>query len=224
MSTIVPFVGREKEIRRVTGALSEGRNVILSGRYGMGRTALVQQAGKRLADLMSFIFCDFSLSPSKVCAALAGELFGSIPRSRRGARFLALRGELLRRQPADHREPVLVLEDIARLTHPQADLLRLLAQRFRLVAVVETFLPAADLLRLKSWLLPAERVTLGPLPQADTRELFAALSVHHGLGWEPQRIASLARASGGYPLRMRELEQRELARFAGKEGASAPLA
>jgi MoxR-like ATPase len=216
------FVGREGEILRLIRALEAGRNVIVSGPYGMGRTALAQQAGKRLEAGRRFVFCDFSQPPSDVCEALARELFGRPSRRRSGARFLAVRGEILRRKPADPREHVLVLDDILRITHPQADLLRFLAERFRLVAIAEVFLPAPDRLRLESWLNPAERINLGRLSPSKARELFATVSARHGLDWEPARIASLARASGGYPLLMRELEQRELARHSGPEGASEP--
>jgi hypothetical protein len=208
----MPFVGRGEEIRRVADALTQGRHVILAGRYGMGRTALARQVRRRLAAELRLELCDFSRPPYDVCEELAGRLFGHHrPPGSPRPRLLTLRGEVLRRPPADPRPHALVLDDIARLTRPKEDLLRKLGERFRLVLVVESFLTAADRGRLEAWVHPAERVTLGRLPRAAVLEFFMVVAEGYGLSWEPSRVATLARASGGYPLRMRELAARELA-------------
>jgi|SRR5579862_862411 len=76
------------------------------------------------------------------------------------------------------------------------------------------------------WLEPACRVTLGPLEPAAARLFFARLAAAHRLAWSAAAIDALARASCGYPRRMRELADRELARAsrAGGRGLAGALA
>lgn len=192
-------------------ALQQGRNVIISGKYGMGRTSLLLEAEKLVRDQVRCVFCDFGQSPSAVCESLAHQLFSRPSSARRSgsSRYLALRGEILRQPLKDERRHVLVLDDIGKLTPARTDLLRALTARFGLVAVVERFFPARDHLRLASWLEPATRIVLGRLPQSAALAFFAEESAQRGLGLSTDRIEFLARASGGYPLRMQELAREE---------------
>jgi len=61
------FYGREKEISKIKRALEKRENIVITGKYGIGRTSLI----KYLADITSkkwqFIFTDFSKTPSSVC-------------------------------------------------------------------------------------------------------------------------------------------------------------
>ncbi|HEY6321785.1 MAG TPA: hypothetical protein VJA16_09535, partial [Thermoanaerobaculia bacterium] len=77
-------------------------------------------------------------------------------------------------------------------------------------------------LRLDAWLLPARRVTLGPLEPAAARLFFARLAAVHHLAWSPATLDGLARASAGYPLRMQEQARRELDRGAPAAAAGSP--
>jgi len=48
------FVGREKEIEQMKEALERGKNVIVSGKYGMGRTSLIKHAADAMKDRWRF--------------------------------------------------------------------------------------------------------------------------------------------------------------------------
>lgn len=40
------FLGRKKEIEQIKEALEGGKNLIVSGKYGMGRTSLIKQVAE----------------------------------------------------------------------------------------------------------------------------------------------------------------------------------
>jgi len=148
------LVGREREQARITAALAAGRNAVLSGRYGSGRTALVRRVAEVSAGRFHFVFVDFSAPPREAWAALAAELAPPPRRPGRGrsAGWRTLRAQVLHGQPADGPRPVVVLDDVGRLTPARLDLVRQLslADRFRFVAIVEGFLPTADRAQLLS--------------------------------------------------------------------------
>jgi AAA ATPase domain len=232
------FVGREREVEAIAAALAAGLHVVVAGRYGMGRTALLHRVAARLMPGCRCAFGSFELTPAGICdqllAGLAGQAgqadltrLGGPPRRRQGRRrsHLAVRAALLRAPLADPRPHVLVLDDLGRLSPPKLDLVRRFSAcgRFRLAAIVEPFLAAPQRLRLDAWLEPACRVTLGPLEPAAARLFFARLAAAHRLPWSAAAIDGLARASCGYPRRMRELANRELAR-AARDGAAATAA
>lgn len=222
----LPFAGREREIAALAAALAAGLNVIVEGSYGMGRTALLHEVAARLGAAYRFAFAGFALTPAGICEQCLGCLAGARRLPRRRRRYLAARAALLRAPLADPRPHVLVLDDLGRLTPAKAELIRRLSGcgRFRLAAVCEPFLPAPERLRLCAWLAPARRLTLGPLAPAAARRFFARLDAAYQLSWSPATIRDLARASGGYPLRMQEQAQRELARDGAGVAAALPAA
>jgi type II secretory pathway predicted ATPase ExeA len=228
------FVGREREIEAIAAALADGLHVVVAGRYGMGRTALLRRVAARLMPGSRCAFASFELTPAGICGQLLADLAGQAglggpPRRRpeRRRSHLAVRAALLRAPLADPRPHVLVLDDLGRLSPPKLDLVRRFSAcgRFRLAAIVEPFLAAPQRLRLDAWLEPACRVTLGPLEPAAARLFFARLAAAHRLPWSAAAIDGLARASCGHPRRMRELANRELARAARAAAtAAAPAA
>jgi MoxR-like ATPase len=219
---VLPFVGRERELDLLQAALGGDGHAILEGRYGMGRSALLHEAAARAGAAWRFAVADFALPPAAIGAQLWEQLLGAGRGRPRPGNHLAMRAAVLRAPLADSRPPqsqrwVLALDNIASLSPRKLDLVRRLADggHFRLAAVVERFLPAADRRRLDACLAPACRIVLGPLAPAATRRFFSLLAAAHDLPWNAEVIAGLARASRGYPLRMQEQACRELAGRAG---------
>ena len=210
------FVGRCEEIAAVQHELAAGRNVVLVGRYGIGRTALVRQVAARVGAGRRFVFLDFASTPATMCRSIHEELFPARGRARRAVprSFRATRSLLLRDAPATSRPPVLVLDGIARLTAPKLDLMHALAKtgRFGFVAVAEAFLPPRDLLRVRTALFPNVLLRLGPLGRRESEEFFAEASERFGLGWTAQHLRLLASTRHGYPLAMAETVARDLRR------------
>lgn len=212
------FVGRHVEIAAVHRALEGGRNVVLVGKYGIGRTSLVGQVAIRMGAARRFVFVDFATTPAAMCRSIHEGLFPvrdrrrrAVPRSSRTIRSL-----LVREVPASSRPPVLVLDGIARLTPRKADLIQDLAEgRFRFIAVAEAFLPQRDLLRVRTALFPNVLLRLGPLGRRESEEFFEEASARHGLGWTALHARLLASTRHGYPLGMAETVARAL-RSAGR--------
>jgi hypothetical protein len=208
------FVGRREEIASVRRALEAGRNVVLIGRYGIGRTSLVRQAAVQMGAGRPFVFVDFASTPAAMSRSIHEELFQSRGRGRRAVprSFRTIRSLLIRDAPATSRPPVLVLDGIARLTAPKLELMRALTEtgRFGFVAVAEAFLPPRDLLRVRTALFPNVLLRLGPLRRRESEEFFAEASERFGLGWKPQHTRLLASTRHGYPLAMAETVARAL--------------
>ena len=108
----VTFVGREVERRAVRKALEAGQGVVLRGRFGIGRTALVRQVAVDLGPGWRFVFVDSRETPASVCVQLADALLFP-PRRRPPApgTYRANRSRLSKgRRVAG--KPVVVLDDI----------------------------------------------------------------------------------------------------------------
>lgn len=207
------FVGRQDEIAAVRRELEVGRNVVLVGKYGMGRTSLVKEVAVHVGAHRRFVFVDFARTPAEMCQAIREELFPVRGRRRRRIpqSFRTIRSLLVREAPAGARAPVLVLDGIGRLTPAKVDLMRILAdgRRFQFVAVAEGFLPAADLGRVRTALFPNVLLRLGPLGRRESEEFFSDASERYGMGWTAQHIRLLASSRHGYPLAMAEMVARE---------------
>ena len=202
------FVGRQREIARIRRELAEGHNLVLTGRFGIGRTSLLRHMAREEGAEWYFVFIDGSQTPARMCEQLFLKLF---PMQLKALRRSANPGSFMRRvittrRFIDRRPHVLVLDDIAKLTHPRFEFIRWLRglDRFRIIVVTERFLPQGDLWRLRSILVPAPLVTLERLSHSACRQFFETWSVRHGLGWDEGVVQGLARASNGYPLNMWE--------------------
>lgn len=200
------FVGREREIRRVDDALASGRNVIVRGRYGVGRTALVREVATRADAHRRFVFADFSLPPSSLATSVLAQL------SRRGRRAIPERrgGQRTARKVARLHPPkridrvVLVLDDIAKVTRPKLELIRTLrtSPDLAFIGIVERFVPDGDLMHLRVALAPAIVISLDSLGRSDSIEYFSNHAAAYGLPWSEGDIEMLARTMHGYPLEM----------------------
>lgn len=185
---LMPFVGRTHELRRLARLLDEGRNVVLTGVYGSGRTTLLRQfAGKERS--RQFVFWD----------------------SRNSQRALRITVEKLyavrtvHNRPGDRTPPVVVIDDVVQVTTQRLRSLRelLRAHRCQIIVIVEGSVPRGDVTRLRVALDAARLVGLGPLSRSATERYFSLVAREHNLGWNLDEIRSTARSTHGHPLIMR---------------------
>jgi hypothetical protein len=202
------FVGRQEESARIRQELEAGRNLVLTGPFGIGRTALLRHVAWELRDALTFTFLSGGGTAGKMCQELFLALF---PQERAALRAGAVRPAAQRRAIAGAalrgpRARVVVLDDIAKATRQRIDFARWLRglDRLRVVAVTERFLPEEALLRLRTALAPAPLLVLDHLDAAKARAFFQAWSEQHHLGWGPEQVRGLVQATRGYPLGMRE--------------------
>jgi hypothetical protein len=208
------FVGREKETRQIIKALARGDNVILSGKYGIGRTSLMRKVAEVARDRWAFVFLDFSQTPGRVCSHLMTSLLPQEKESRKAMGYRHNRFRIANLDFDDQRKPILVLDDIGKLTFQKVELIRYLAmgKRFHFVALVEIFLLADKLALLRAWLHPALLLKVPYLGGESARQFFRHYSKKYFFGWTDGEIHELAAISGGYPLGMKEILTRNLLR------------
>jgi hypothetical protein len=208
------FVGREKEIGQVRESLEEGGNVIISGKYGMGRTSLIKHIAEMMQKKWRFLFLDFSETPGKLCQNLVSKLWPEREYSGRNgfSKYKSARFRIVSLDFSDSRRHVLVLDNIAKLSAQKIDFIRYLAweKRFQFVAIVEGFISKEDFLRLRVRLYPAEIIMLQHLDKRKVYEFYQHLSEQHRFHWTEGHIKNLAEITGGYPLRMTEVALRQL--------------
>ncbi len=208
------FVGREKEIRQMIEALERGKNIIVSGKYGMGRTSLIKHVAATMQDRWRFVFVDFSQTPKNVCKHLLAELFPKQEFSRESMKYKPSRFRMATLDLNDKRKHVLVFDNISKLTFAKLDLIRYLTweNRFQLIAIGESFLPANDLFRLHARMNPCDVITVRHLTIQNVIQFFQHLSKKHQFDWTEGQINILGEITGGYPLRMKEIATREIER------------
>jgi hypothetical protein len=207
----------------VREALLAGRNVVLRGSYGIGRTSLLRGVAESFGTDWRFEFLDSGRTSTALCEEIVDGLFGRRIR-RRVSSLRGLQTAIATRRLPARRATVLVLDDIAKLTPPKWKLLRFLVEtsRYRLVAIAERFLPHADFERLRVTLHPALTLELRRISRDASAALLAAVRDRHDLEWSDQQIRSLASASGGYPLglvetALRAIESREGSHRLGRQ-------
>lgn len=208
------FVGREKEVEQINAALGTGRNVIVSGKYGMGRTSLVKYIAELMQKQRRFLFLDFSETPGKLCQHLVDKLWPQRKRRERDgfSKYRSARFRIVSLNLNDRRKHVLVLDNIAKLSPQKLDFIRYLAweKRFQFVAILENFISKEDLLRLRVRLYPADLIVLEYLSNREVYAFYQDLSERHQLFWTEGQIKNLVEMTGGYPLRMKELALQQL--------------
>lgn len=210
------FLGRECETALISSALREGKNLVVTGRFGIGRTTLLRRLAQDLKPDFRFLFFDGSKTAGRICEALFLKLFPDrefiLETSR--SPWRSSRYDLAHRKLPDLRPHVLVLDDIAKLTRQRLDFIRWLRSqnKFQIIAVTERFLPEQVLWQLRTALAPAPLVPLDALTLTMSEHFFEAWSNWHRLGWRPEEIHGMAVATHGYPLNMQEVAQTALKR------------
>lgn len=208
------FVGRERETTKIIKALERGNNIVLIGKYGMGRTSLIKHIAALTKDRWRFVFLDFSQTPGKVTNQLLVELMPEKKRKGKNhyIRYKSGRFLIVSKELKDKRKHFLVLDNIAKLTTQKLQLIRylILESKFRYIAIAESFLPKEDLLLLRAALLPAEMIMLPYLSEESTEKLLRQLADKYSFNWSEQRLYMQVAATRGYPLGVQEVIKREL--------------
>jgi hypothetical protein len=224
---VIPFVGRTREVRKVTDALTAGRNVILVGPYGIGRTALIQQVAQLLRRQKRFVMVDFSGTPGEASDALVRALDPGRPYApKKHPTRHKLRRQRIAKVASRRSDTTLVMEDMARFTEPMYRFVRFLTYEtdLLLIAVVERCLPKDDLLVLRRCLCPSTTIRLGPLNRSDSINLLRHCSLRHALGWTDDAIRMTAAITFGRPSLMFEYVRRATrGRACAPEADSRPL-
>jgi hypothetical protein len=210
------FVGREKEVKEIVGALNQGNHIIVRGKFGMGRTSLIRHVAVVLRGRWRFLFADLARTPGDACAKLIGELWPEERRSdaARTQRYKSNRARLVRAELPGPFQYGLVLDNMGELTVRKLSLIKYLVfhGRFRLVAIVEDFLGERDLFRLRTNLFPAVLLNLPRLAPRSVRQFLRHFSTEYHFGWTEGQIANMVDMIGGYPWSMNEVVKRELDR------------
>jgi hypothetical protein len=205
------FVGRTKEIEKIQRSLGRGEHVIVTGKFGIGRTCLVHHVADRDGDRRHFIFTDFSKTARAVCTAVCAELYPRL-KNPQDLPFKELRYKISRFEAAGRRRPVIVMDNIAALSPQKLDLVRRLSQskQFLFIAVTEGFLKKAELDRLRGCLFPSTVISLSYLTPNEAAELVRSVyQQRYGKNPAPAEIECLVRSTHGYPLGMYQYFQRK---------------
>ncbi|MGD0169413.1 MAG: ATP-binding protein [Smithella sp.] len=208
------FGGRKREIKQIIESLSDGKNIILGGRFGIGRTTLIREIAKLLADERKFIFVDFSKTPGEMSEKLMREL-GLSPRFKKTGRkmgYKSMRYRIATVMLSTKNKPIIIFDNIAKLTSQKIIFLRNLIEEnhFQFIAIVENFLPPENLFELKAQFMPAKSITLNNLNVFDTENLLYSYSNHNQLNWTDNYRRNLAALTNGYPLGLTQMLKKHL--------------
>jgi len=199
------FVGHKREQALIKRGLDRGENIIISGRFGMGRTSLMRHVAETLQEQWRFICCDFSKTPGDVCRHLVLELFPD--HGTAYVKFKSGKYQILQHPLKDKRQHVLVLDNIEKLSRQKIALLQYLTfeKRFLYVAITASFLPKDQYQQLKVALLASCRITLGHMSLTSAGEFFEYYSKKYFFNWSEEYIKHLSQRTKGYPLSMKEI-------------------
>ena len=193
-------------------ALNCGRNIILGGKFGIGRTRLIKEIA-RLANERKFVFVDFSQTPGKMSEKIMKALGISrrLKNQTKQMGYKSMRYRIANANTAKLHKPVIVFDNIAKITAQKKIFLRhlILEQHFQFIAVVENFLPQKDLYDLKAQFMPATTLNLRHLKQQDIQNLLHTYAEQHHTAWTDHDICNLSSLSDGYPLRLKEMLEKK---------------
>jgi hypothetical protein len=208
------FVGRDSEIKRITKALMQGHNIVIEGKFGIGRTSLIRHLSAILLKDWRFIFVDFSQTPGKMSEKLMKELHIPKMNKQTGKQFgyKSMRYRIANMALPKGKKTVIVFDNVAKITPQKTIFLRhlILEQHFQFIAIVEHFMPESDLFFLKAQLLPAATVSLHNLNGEDVINYLRRLSDQKHWNWPEAHIINMASRIGCYPLGMTEMMRKKI--------------
>lgn len=208
------FVGRKSEKRKIIESLEEGKNIILGGKYGIGRTSLAKEISRFMFDKRKFVFVDFSQTPGKMSEKLMKELGLSVKLKKKSTNmnYKSMRYRIANVKISNKQNPVIVFDNIAKITSAKIIFLRhlLLEQHFQFLAIIKNFLPKKDLSELKVQLVPEETLILRYLKVNDVENLLRNFANQLHFNWTNHYIHNLAILSDGYPLGLAEMLKEKL--------------
>jgi Cdc6-like AAA superfamily ATPase len=208
------FCGREKEISEIIDALKKRKHVVITGKYGIGKTVLTRHLSDIAKQKWQFVFTDFSKSPSNVCNNILWQISPKKqPKNRhKYIKYKTARSLIAELTVEDNRQPVIVLDNISKLSHQKLAFIQnvTFSKQLLFIAIAEGFLPENDLFQLRACLLPSHLLTIGNLGIKNAVEFFRRASQKNNLNWSEKHIRMLAEVTGGYPLGMKEFVKREI--------------
>ena len=195
------FVGRNKEITTILNALERGENIVLTGKFGIGRTSLVRHISRGVQNHWRFIFADFSKTAKAICSESLAQLsLGQ--KDIQDLTFRLLRSKLTNLNIVGSRQLVLVMDNIAKISAQKINLVRNLNlhKQFRFIAITEQFLKNNELDRLRGCLLPSVYMRLSYLTRNESIELAQRLYQLNARKPAQRDIELLVTSTHGYPL------------------------
>jgi AAA+ ATPase superfamily predicted ATPase len=110
---VMDFVGRKREIAAVIKFLKQNRNVVLTGRYGAGRSSLAKQIARLHAQNWQFLFADFSKTVARCCNDMINQLASERSKAHQHSymRLTRTKDILIGREAAADLPRVLVLDN-----------------------------------------------------------------------------------------------------------------
>jgi hypothetical protein len=202
------FVGRENEKKKIIGSLRHGNNIVLGGKFGMGRTSIIKETANLLADERKFIFIDFNRTPGDMSKNLMKVLGISTRIKKSGVKmgYKSMRHRIAHIESPKGKKTVIVFDNIAKITPQKIIFLRhlILEGFFQFIAIVENFLPASHLMLLKTQLVPVDSMLLNYLKEEDVISFIRLYSEKYHLNWPDAYIHGIAALTGGYPLNIIE--------------------
>jgi hypothetical protein len=207
------FVGRKREIAAVVKALRHRRNVVVSGRYGVGRSCLVKHIAGLYFESWRFLFADFSKTVARCCNDMVNQLSSgpSKAQQHRYTRLMHAKDILTGSKAAGDLPRVVVLDNVGKVSRQKLAFIRdiRLDSQLLFIAITESFLSEADLFRLRSALYPSDLLTIHNLNREEAAAFFRKFSQKKRLEWRESFIQTLAASTEGYALLMKERAQRE---------------
>ena len=208
------FCGREKEISEIINALKKRKHIVITGKYGIGKTVLARHLSDITNQKWQFVFTDFSKTPSSVC----NEILWKVSLNRRPKhhhkyiKYKIARSLVADLTLKDNRQPVIVLDNISKLSHQKLVFIQRVAfsKKLLFIAITENFLSENDLFQLRACLMPSHLLRLGNLGTKSAVEFFRYISRKNNLNWSEKHILILAEVTGGYPLGMKEFIKQEI--------------
>ena len=207
------FVGRKREIAAIVKSLRHSRNVVVSGRYGVGRSCLVKHISRIHSQSWQFLFADFSKTVARCCNDLVNQLTSGPSKAQhhRYTRLMHAKDILAGSKAVGDLPRVVVLDNVAKISRQNLAFIRdiRLDSQLLFIAITESFLPEADLFRLRSALYPSDQLTIHNLNREETAAFFRKFSQRKRLEWRESFIQVLAASTEGYALLMNERARRE---------------
>ena len=203
------FVGRKNETHQIMEDLKKGQNIILHGKYGMGKTSLIHHVAQLMNQHWQFVFIDFGQTSGQMSKAIMKAL--GLPRklkqSNKMMGYKSMRYRIANMTFKKGDKIVIVLDNIAKITAAKKLFLRYLIeeQRLQFIAIVEHFLTQKDLLDLRALLMPSTIINLRYLEHIDVEYFLLTFSNQNSLSWTEDHIRNLAALTCGYPLGIVEM-------------------
>lgn len=203
------FIGRQNEKKKIIKALQLGKNIFLSGKFGIGRTSLVKKIAEQLGEQRQFVFVDFGQTPGKMSKKLMKELHISSRLKKAGKKmsYRSMRHRIATVVSSTKNKPVIIFDNVAKLTQQKIIFLRHLIEEdhFQFIAIAENFLPGKDASLLKAEFLPMETVSLHHLSVENVSAYIRHYAEKHHLNLSESYIDDLTALAGRYPLNMVDL-------------------